>query len=84
MGIIRLNNEEIDLLEGFKKLPLSDQVNVSGLVCDLFKMLQSENRPSRETIATIISSAKHSKITRACYMATLAGVDWGWGVTYNK
>ena len=54
MGIIRLNNEEIDLLEEFKNLPLSDRINVSGLVCDLFKILQSENRPSRETIATII------------------------------
>ena len=84
MGIITLNNKEVDLIEEFDNLPLSDRINTSGLVSDLFKMLQSKNRPSREAIATIISSAKYPEITRACYMATLAGVDWGWGVTYDK
>ena len=84
MRIITLNNEEIDLIKEFNNLPLSDRINTSGLVSDLFKMLQSKNRSSREEIATIISSAKYPEITRAYYMATLAGVDWGWGVTRDK
>ena len=80
MRLLVLTNEEIDLVEEFKKMPLESRIQIIRSVTDLLKGLQSktEDRPSREMIATMLSSTGHPEITRACYMASLAGVDWGW------
>jgi hypothetical protein len=53
MRIITLNNGELNLIKKFKELPFLDKIHIAGIVSDLFKMLRSENRPSREKISEI-------------------------------
>ena len=79
MALITLSNEEIDLIKEYKKMPLENRIQIAILVSDLFKMLQSNNRPSPKMIATMLSSdTEFPEVARACYMASLAGIDWGW------
>jgi hypothetical protein len=77
MNIITLTNNKIDLVKKFKGLPTSDQECIIKTISDLLKALQSDNRPSREKITEMLLSTEQPEITRACYMATLAGVKFG-------